>query len=105
MILVFAVVVTPELLCPDRRDRTLTLYFSTAVSRSEYVIGKLLAAILPLLLLTLVPLVFLYAGNVVFAVHSVGYIQHHSARYRRGSSSAAWCRPSSTPSSAWRSPP
>ncbi|HEU0193020.1 MAG TPA: ABC transporter permease subunit [Gaiellales bacterium] len=78
VILVFAVVVTPELLCPDRRDRTLTLYFSTAVSRGEYVLGKLLAAILPLLLLTLVPMVFLYAGNVVFAVHSVGYIQHHS---------------------------
>jgi len=78
VILVFAVVVTPELLCPDRRDRTLTLYFSTAVSRSEYVIGKLLAAILPMLLLTLLPLIFLYAGNVVFAVHSVGYIQHHT---------------------------
>ena len=30
VILVFAVVVTPELLCPDRRDRTLALYFATA---------------------------------------------------------------------------
>ena len=44
VILVFAVVITPELLCPDRRDRTLTLYFSTAVSRFEYVLGKFLAA-------------------------------------------------------------
>ncbi len=77
VILVFTVVITPELLCPDRRDRTLTLYFSTAVSRFEYVLGKFIAAVVPLLALTLVPLVFLYLGNVVFAVHPVGYIQDH----------------------------
>lgn len=77
VILVFTVVITPELLCPDRRDRTLTLYFSTAVSRFEYVLGKFIAAALPLLALTLVPLVFLYLGNIVFAVHPVGYIQDH----------------------------
>ncbi len=78
VILLFAVVITPELLCPDRRDRVLTLYFSTAVSRGEYVVGKLLAAILPLLCLTLIPLVFYYAGNVVFAVHPVGYLREHA---------------------------
>src|SRR5262249_47476395 len=77
VILVFAVVITPELLCPDRRDRVLTLYFSTAVSRSEYVLGKIIAAVLPLLCLTLLPLAFLYAGNVVFAVHPAGYVQQH----------------------------
>jgi ABC-2 type transport system permease protein len=77
VILVFAVVLTPELLCPDRRDRTLTLYFSTAVSRFEYVLGKFIAATVPLLCLTLIPLVFLYAGNVVFAVHPFGYFQDH----------------------------
>ena len=37
VILVFAVVVTPELLCPDRRDGTLALYFATAISRTDYV--------------------------------------------------------------------
>ena len=83
VILVFAVVITPELLCPDRRDRTLTLYFSTAVSRFEYVLGKFLAAALPLLALTLVPLVFLYLGNVVFATHPVGYIQDHAGDIAR----------------------
>ncbi len=78
VILVFAVVITPELLCPDRRDRVLTLYFSTAVSRGEYVLGKIIAAVLPLLCLTLLPLAFLYAGNVVFAVHPAGYVQQHA---------------------------
>ena len=39
----------PELLCPDRRDRVLSLYFSTAVGPREYVVGEVLAALVPLL--------------------------------------------------------
>jgi ABC-2 type transport system permease protein len=76
-ILLFAAVITPELLCPDRRDRVLTLYFATALTRSQYVIGKILAAILPLLCVTLFPVWFLYAGNVLFADHPLGYVQDH----------------------------
>ena len=44
VILLFAAVTTPELLCPDRRDGTLALYFSTAVSRREYLAGRVLGA-------------------------------------------------------------
>lgn len=66
VILLFAAVTTPELLCPDRRDGTLALYFSTAVSRREYLTGRVLAAVLPLLLVTLVPLLVLFAGIMVF---------------------------------------
>jgi hypothetical protein len=29
-----------QVLCPDRRDRVLTLYFSTALTRGQYVFGK-----------------------------------------------------------------
>ncbi len=77
IILLFAAVTTPELLCPDRRDRVLTLYFSTALTRGQYVFGKALAAIVPLLFVTLAPVAFLYAGNVLFADHPVGYVQDH----------------------------
>lgn len=77
VIILFAAITTPELLCPDRRHRVLTLYFSTALTRGQYVFGKTLAAIVPLLALTLLPMWFLYAGNVLFAVHPVGYVQHH----------------------------
>jgi ABC-2 type transport system permease protein len=77
IILVFSVVVTPELVCPDRRDRTLTLYFSTAISPGDYVIGKLAAALMPLLLVTLAPPLVLYAGNMLFAVHPIGYFTAH----------------------------
>ena len=77
VILLFAAVTTPELLCPDRRDRVLTLYFSTALTRSQYVFGKVLAGVVPLLVVTLLPVWFLYLGNVVFAVHPIGYVRNH----------------------------
>jgi ABC-2 type transport system permease protein len=78
VILVFAVVITPELLCPDRRDGTLSLYFATAIGRGDYVVGKVLAAILPLLLVTVLPPAILYSGNVLFATHPLGYVEQHS---------------------------
>ena len=77
VVLVFSVVITPELVCPDRRDRTLSLYFSTAIGRFDYVVGKIVAALMPLLLVTLAPVLLLYAGTVLFAVHPVGYLQAH----------------------------
>ena len=37
---IFAAILCPELLCPDRRDNVLSLYLSTAVGRFTYVAGK-----------------------------------------------------------------
>jgi ABC-2 type transport system permease protein len=55
-----------------------------AVERAaEYVAGKALAAVLPLLLLALAPVLTLYAGNVLFAVRPVGYVQQHLHDLRR----------------------
>jgi ABC-2 type transport system permease protein len=83
LILLFAAVTTPELLCPDRRDGTLALYFSTAVSRREYLAGRILAAVVPLLLVTLVPLLVLYGGTLVFEDHPLAYLQDNWAQLPR----------------------
>jgi len=83
VIVLFAAVTTPELLCPDRRHRVLTLYFSTALTRGQYVFGKALAAIVPLLGVTLIPMWFLFAGNVLFAVHPLGYVQDRADDFLR----------------------
>lgn len=83
LILLFAAVTTPELLCPDRRDGVLSLYFSTAVSRREYLAGRVLAAVVPLLLVTLAPLLVLYAGILVFEEHPVAYLQDNWAELPR----------------------
>jgi ABC-2 type transport system permease protein len=75
VVLLFAGIVTPELVCPDRRDNVLSLYLSTAVSRVDYVAGRILGAVLPLLCVTGLPVLMLFAENVMFADHPVGYVE------------------------------
>lgn len=83
VILVFSAITTPELLCPDRRDGTLSLYLSTAVSRREYLLGRALAAVGPLLLVTLVPLLVLFLGSMLFADAPVDYLRDNAAALPR----------------------
>jgi hypothetical protein len=77
VVLLFTGITTPELLCPDRRNRVLSLYLSTAVSRTEYVAGRALGALMPVLLTTTAPVVLLFAGNVIFADDALGYLEAH----------------------------
>lgn len=79
IILLFAGITTPELLCPDRRDGTLELYLSTAVSRAEYLAGRVIGALAPLLLVTMVPMLVLYAGILVFEDDPIGYLRENWA--------------------------
>jgi ABC-2 type transport system permease protein len=74
---IFAAILCPELLCPDRRDNVLSLYLSTAVGRFTYVLGKVIAAVVPLLALTLLPVLLLFIGNTFFADSAVGYLGDH----------------------------
>ena len=76
-ITIFAAILCPELLCPDRRDNVLSLYLSTAVGRFTYVAGKFLAALVPLLSLTLLPVLLLFVGNTCFADSATGYLADH----------------------------
>jgi ABC-2 type transport system permease protein len=74
---IFAAILCPELLCPDRRDNVLSLYLSTAVGRLTYVVGKLAAALVPLLGLTLLPVLLLFVGNTFFADSATSYLADH----------------------------
>lgn len=78
VVLVFVAMTTPELLCPDRRDRVLDLYLATAVSPFEYVLGKFLAAVVPLLCLTFVPQFTLFVGNAIFDEDAFGYLRDNA---------------------------
>jgi ABC-2 type transport system permease protein len=74
---IFAAILCPELLCPDRRDNVLSLYLSTAVGRLTYVAGKFLAALVPLLSLTFLPVLLLFIGNTFFADSATSYLADH----------------------------
>ncbi len=66
VILLFCTVAAPELLCPDRQQRVLSLYFSRALSR-----GALLAA---MVVVCLAPQALLYLGSTFAAPDTLGYM-------------------------------
>jgi ABC-2 type transport system permease protein len=76
-VLLMAAVITPQLLCPERRDNVLSLLFATAIEPREYVGGKVVAAVLPLSLVTTLPVLVLFAGNTIFADHPLGYVESY----------------------------
>lgn len=60
---IFVATITPEMLCPDRQERVLPLYFSRAITRGDYVVGKLLAAALLTLTVSFVPAAIMWVGR------------------------------------------
>lgn len=60
---VFVATVAPEMLCGDRREKTLILYFSRPITRLDYLLAKLLATGLLTLTITLLPLVIFWLGR------------------------------------------
>jgi ABC-2 type transport system permease protein len=51
----FVATTAPEMLCPDRRENVLTLYFARAITRLDYVLGKLTAMAILTLTVSLAP--------------------------------------------------
>lgn len=64
---IFVATAAPEMLCVDRRERTLPLYFSRAISRFDYVLAKVLAMTALTMTLSVVPAVILWLGRQLVA--------------------------------------
>lgn len=64
---VFVATIAPEMLCGDRRENVLSLYFSRPITRLDYVLGKLLATALLTLTVTFVPAFVLWLGRNLLA--------------------------------------
>ena len=58
ILMLFAAIIAPELLCPDRRDRVIDLYLARPLSAEDYVISRWLSFFA-------VSLVFIYAGQAL----------------------------------------
>ena len=61
-IVIFVALVGPEVLCPDRRHRTLGLYLASPLTRDTYLAAKVLAVVPVLALVTLGPPLLLLLG-------------------------------------------
>ena len=67
MVFLFAAAQAPELLARDMRHRVLALYFSRAIRREDYALGKLAAIGLAMLLLVLFPQALIFVGRALIA--------------------------------------
>lgn len=64
---IFVATVAPEMVCPDRREGVLPLYFSRPIRRSDYVVAKLLAVAILTLTISVTPALILWLGNQLIA--------------------------------------
>ncbi|MGH2583432.1 MAG: hypothetical protein ACRDJE_00795, partial [Dehalococcoidia bacterium] len=67
-----------ELLCPDRRNHTLSLYFAHAISRLDYALMKGLALLTALLAIALGPQVLLFIGELLAATSAPDYLRDNA---------------------------
>lgn len=74
ILVLFCAAVAPELVGRDQRNRTLSLYFSRAVSRVDYTLAKFAALVTAMLFLTLVPQLVLFIGNGLADDDLSGYV-------------------------------
>ena len=63
----FVATIAPEMLCGDRRENVLALYFSRAISRLDYVLSKLSATAILTMTMSVVPVVFLWLFRQLLA--------------------------------------
>lgn len=64
---IFCATVIPEILVPDRREKTLPLYFARAITRFDYVFAKLAAAAVLTMTISVLPAVILWFGTQLTA--------------------------------------
>jgi ABC-2 type transport system permease protein len=60
---IFVAMVAPEMLCGDRRENVLPLYFSRAITRLDYLLAKLIATAVLTLTMSLIPAIILWIGR------------------------------------------
>ncbi len=68
---VFVGTAAPEMICVDRHERTLPLYFARAITRGDYVLAKTIAMVMLTMTLTVIPAILLWLGRQLVA-ESVG---------------------------------
>jgi ABC-2 type transport system permease protein len=69
MVGIFVGTAAPEMICVDRHERTLPMYFSRAITRVDYVIAKVIAMFLLAMTMTVVPSIPLWMGRQLTTDH------------------------------------
>lgn len=75
LLLIFAAAGAPEMLCDDRRENVLPLYFSRPITRADYLLAKIGALGLLMASIAIVPPFVLFLGNTLLAESVFGYLR------------------------------
>ena len=74
ILFLFAAAAAPELLCPDRRNRVITLYLVRPLTGTDYIFARWLAFLTVMLLVAWLPQIVLLAGLVFGATQPADYL-------------------------------
>jgi ABC-2 type transport system permease protein len=74
IVALFCAVAAPDLVGRDQRNHTLPLYFSRAITRSDYISAKILALFVAVLGVMLLPQALLFLGNAVATEDMLNYL-------------------------------
>ena len=75
LLLVFAAFVGPELICPDRRNRVIHLYFVRPITLLDYLGARLVALMALLFVAGMVPHVALWIGTLIGVTDPMDHIR------------------------------
>lgn len=77
LILIFAAAAAPEMLCDDRRENVLPLYFSRPITRGDYLLAKIAALGILLGSIAILPPLLLFMGNTLMAESPLSYLRQN----------------------------
>jgi ABC-2 type transport system permease protein len=83
ILLIFAAAAAPEMLCDDRRERVLQLYYSRGLTAGDYLIAKLIALGTLMLTISLIPALILFLGDGLLADSPVRHLASNAGEALR----------------------
>ena len=78
-LLVFVGLAAPDVLCPDRRNRTLPLLFSRPLTGTDYVVAKVGAIAAIVFAFSFLPQVVLFVGQMLVSDGALDYVRDNAA--------------------------
>lgn len=81
LVLVLTALAASEALCPDRRQRVLSLYYASPASPRTYLLARVLGVVAVLCCVTILPPLLLWIGNVLLANDPWIYLQGHLGQF------------------------
>jgi ABC-2 type transport system permease protein len=78
-LILFCALVGPDLLCPDRREHVLALYFVSPITRFHYIAARLGGLLLLMLGMTVIPALLLFLGGILLAGDPLSFLRDRAA--------------------------